>query len=115
MFWKGDCSSARALGLIRAAAAIGEGKHGSLLSVDMDQKEGSAKIPCLGATRVALVLRSSCTSPQEGRYHKGDPQRRQAQAKIKQLGKCPAPLLMPEQWHEPSLVTPSYSSSLLPG
>lgn len=52
--------------------------------------------PLPGSLTDACVLRSSYTSPRERRYCEGDPQQRQAQAKIKQLGKCPSSLLMPE-------------------
>lgn len=38
MFWKWDCSFARALGLIRAATAVSKGKYDPLLSIDMDRR-----------------------------------------------------------------------------
>lgn len=114
MFWRGDCSSARELGLIRTAAAAGKSKCNPFWSIDMDwtgHLSRSLAWEPRWHPHVALVVRSSCTSPSERRYHVGYPQRSQAQAKIKQLGECPAPLLMPEQQHTPLLVIPSRISS----
>lgn len=74
MFWKGDCSSARALVLIRVAAAAGKGKY--------DQMEETAWEPCWHLC-AALVLRPSCRNPWGLSFCAEDPQRRKVHAKIK--------------------------------
>lgn len=103
MFWKGDCS-ARALVLIRVAAAAGKGRCDGL-----ERLPG----PCWHLS-AALVLRPSYSSPWGHRFCFKDPQRRKVHAKIKQLNKNPAPLPTPEQWHVLFPVIHSYIFFLHP-
>lgn len=102
MFWKGDCSSAGALVLMRVAAAAGKCKYDGL----KEAAWGSCWHLC-----PALVLRP-CSSPWGQRFCLKDPQRRKVHDKIKQLKKYP--VMAPEQWHVLFPVTHSHISFLLP-